>query len=812
MKLNTSIFLLSLFSLFSTLVGFSQSIPVKGQVLDMQSKQPLAFVTIGIQGTNEGFSTDIDGRFSTSILEKTDQLVFSYIGYERKIISTKEVIQDPVIFLTQKAVNVSEVKVLPGINPADVIMDKVIESRRINNPEEATEFSYDSYNKLVFTVNPDSVSKQIELQKDSVNKDTSISKAIDYVSNKHLLVMESVSHRDYISANKDKEVVLASRVSGLKTPDFTLIGTQLQSFSFYKDYVELLDYRLLSPIAKGATGQYLFILEDSIVESGEKYYTISFQPKKGKNFEGLKGQLFIHKGDYAIKSVTASPAEAGGGIDVKIQQLYEKVYGQWFPTQLNSNLTFNSIMMGPFPLYGVGRSYLKNIKLTSLRPKNKFDNVVLEMDRKIKSNTDSLLNAFRIDTLDEKETRTYELMDSIGEAENLDAKLRLLKIATRGYVPLGPVNVDLAKIISFNNYEGLRLGLGAHTNDRISEKVSLGGYFAYGFKDKNWKYGGDLSYRPSYNSDLKFKLSYSNDVLERGGTYFNLGYRSPISTENYRNLYIYQMDLVEKVRFESNFGFLRSWQFNLFGQHSFIQSGDQYRFLQPISDGVALRYDQFEQTEIGVEARLAYGEKFAELFGMKISSGTKYPVINFKYTRGLEIDQSSFEYNKLEARIEKLFVIRNAGELNVQIVGGYNDTEVPLLFNFSPSGINKGFPLSVANTFETALPNEFFHSRFASVFIRHNFKKLLYKGENFQPEFVLHTAFGIGDMIRSVNHENLNFDTMKNGFFESGLIANDLFKLGFIGYGAGVFYRYGYYAEPDELDNFYFKLAMRVGF
>ena len=96
--------------------------------------------------------------------------------------------------------------------------------------------------------------------------------------------------------------------------------------------------------------------------------------------------------------------------------------------------------------------------------------------------------------------------------------------------------------------------------------------------------------------------------------------------------------------------------------------------------------------------------------------------------------------------------------------------------------------------------------------MRHNFKKLLYKGEKFQPEFVLHTAFGMGDMSAAANHRNLNFNTMNKGFFESGLIANDLLKLGFIGYGAGVFYRYGHYSAPDELDNFYFKAAMRIGF
>jgi len=76
----------------------------------------------------------------------------------------------------------------------------------------------------------------------------------------------------------------------------------------------------------------------------------------------------------------------------------------------------------------------------------------------------------------------------------------------------------------------------------------------------------------------------------------------------------------------------------------------------------------------------------------------------------------------------------------------------------------------------------------------------------------LHSAFGIGDMMNRENHVNINFNEMNRLFMESGLIVNDLFKMAFISYGTGVFYRYGHYASPDELDNFYFKVAMRVGF
>ena len=43
--------------------------------------------------------------------------------------------------------------------------------------------------------------------------------------------------------------------------------------------------------------------------------------------------------------------------------------------------------------------------------------------------------------------------------------------------------------------------------------ASLGGYFAYGFRDKNWKFGGDLTVKPLFGRDFHVKFSYENDAV-----------------------------------------------------------------------------------------------------------------------------------------------------------------------------------------------------------------------------------------------------------------------------------------------------------
>lgn len=60
---------------------------ITGRVTDASSGQPLVGVTIVIQGTTSGTTTDSDGRFSLNVPDLNIKLLFSYIGYEPQEIS-----------------------------------------------------------------------------------------------------------------------------------------------------------------------------------------------------------------------------------------------------------------------------------------------------------------------------------------------------------------------------------------------------------------------------------------------------------------------------------------------------------------------------------------------------------------------------------------------------------------------------------------------------------------------------------------------------------------------------------------------------
>lgn len=59
---------------------------VEGLVLDAKTNQPLAGVNVVVQSTNQGTTTDFDGKFKLGKIKNGDNLVFSFIGYKSETV------------------------------------------------------------------------------------------------------------------------------------------------------------------------------------------------------------------------------------------------------------------------------------------------------------------------------------------------------------------------------------------------------------------------------------------------------------------------------------------------------------------------------------------------------------------------------------------------------------------------------------------------------------------------------------------------------------------------------------------------------
>lgn len=135
-----------------------------------------------------------------------------------------------------------------------------------------------------------------------------------------------------------------------------------------------------------------------------------------------------------------------------------------------------------------------------------------------------------------------------------------------------------------------------------------------------------------------------------------------------------------------------------------------------------------------------------------------------------------------------------------------------LLFTGEGSG-DKSFPVNIKNTFQTMKPYEFLSDRYVNLFFSHNFGSLLFHIKKFRPDITLNNNIGWGNLSNSNSQKLIEFKTKEKGYFESGMQFDNILKinyvnLGYLGFGTGIFYRYGYYSNFNFKDNLAFKITM----
>lgn len=98
------------------LIGFAASAQIKGIVKDSISGQPVPFAMISVENENIGSSSEEDGTFSIRTSEKSQNLVFYALGFERKTVSIA---------------NASEVR----LKPSPVQIEEVFISNRMQTKQ-----------------------------------------------------------------------------------------------------------------------------------------------------------------------------------------------------------------------------------------------------------------------------------------------------------------------------------------------------------------------------------------------------------------------------------------------------------------------------------------------------------------------------------------------------------------------------------------------------------------------------------------------------------------------------------------------------
>ncbi|WP_147678497.1 DUF5686 family protein [Algibacter pacificus] len=382
-----------------------------------------------------------------------------------------------------------------------------------------------------------------------------------------------------------------------------------------------------------------------------------------------------------------------------------------------------------------------------------------------------------------------------------------LKQLGNGFFPTNYFNFDLRYLIKYNQYEGVRTGIGAETNRAFSEKYRVNSYLVYGFRDARFKYSLGGGFRVSEVSNTWLNLSYTDDLQETGSTNFLTDKRFfQFFEPRLLNIDLFHKHITKSISIEHEFSskILSETQFSTSKidptyEYGFNLGGNVFNNFTISSAKTTLQWSPFSKFESTKE-------------GIK-ETKDGFPKFTLQYTKSFKnVLKSNFNFSKFDFRTIYQIGDSKSAHSRITIVSGIASGDTPLthLYHAYPNNINKAtilqrFSVAGLNSFETMFFNEFFSDKFATFQFKHYLAPFKIT-ERYKPQMVLISRYAIGDMAHSQRHENITFGSLEKGYTESGFELNKLF----FGFGLSFTYRYGAYHLPEIGDNVAFKFTFNV--
>ncbi len=777
-----------MFFFLISLLNFRGQTLLRGKVTDKNTGKPVPFASVYALKNKIYTATSLEGTFELSLKKLPDSLKISYLGYETSyVFVTKNHSKIIDIQLSPKEVKLQEVVIDTDYDPLTEFLKKVIKNAPKHNPKNYTYYKYVSYNKLRASVNDSDVVKELP----------------------YIFIWEIVTEKIHKAPDNDHEKVLATRMSGLKKAVFPISPTDFQSLSFYEPSFGLLGYSFISPVGKNALKFYYYEDIDTLFQAdGDSVFIIKFYPKK-INANLFKGQMRISAKELALLSIDAEalfPVESKFFRNIRIKQLHRSIKGFWFPEQLSTdfimNLPAEDTEGNPIRLLTTIETLFREIDISDTFPKAEIKRIPpykIEVSDKALKRDSAFWETFRPYDLDKDEEKCYRVLDSAVAADPVGrARIYFILNQTRklpyGLLQIGKFDINLKRLARYNLKEGLRLGLGILTNEKLSQVFTLGGYFGYGFKDERSKYGGILSLSPLRNKSIRWQFLYENDVREFGvfhiypASKFLLFqthlYGRDLETREFRaDRYIYYRKLEGKFFFPVR----RSWEF---------ASGVERWFC-----GDSLLSGVFDF--ITAEFRWAIGQKLMKQQGQIFMSQKGNPVFTGKF-----LGTPQGEY-RIDVGVYAKVPIKHNWYYSGFLRSGYIRFNNPFFFHsFASAGRNASGSVNTVYadySFQTMPYNRFLATEYASLFNIVGWENLSFPNKKYNPDIMLHLNIGNGILRQSVQ----GYEDFGRGFYlEGGITLAHIFPEPFSMLGISLFYPMSseYFDLKDWQRNFIAKI------
>lgn len=744
-------FLITLFTLFM-LSSLSAQIKVSGTVVDGKTKKPIAYADVTLPNAGVFTTTNTDGSFYLESAENDSIIEVSLDGYEffEQELASKvnynftitlkpdgSVRENSTVELEEATVTIRKKKYKnKKENPAYAILNELWKRKRRNGLRIVPQYEYEEYEKLQFDLN----------NVDSALTKSKIFKDMEFIFEK--IDTSEITGKAYLPAflnesiykvygknepsRRERRDLLANKSSGFDDNEIVTqtLKNLYKEFDIYENRLNFFNKNFVSPVARDGFAVYEYELADTINLDGIDCYRIKYYPKRDGELTFV-GDVYISMGTYAVKEVSMQSTR---NIDVNFVrdifvslQFDVKNDSIFYPKRdyILLDMALINKKAKAKGLFAHRTVSYKDFNFDTPHPDEFYNERNYDPYTSGAFEKNDLYWAdARHEKLSKNEDGIYETLDSLQQVPRFKRIVKSVEILGSGYWNVWNA-IDIGNLYSsvgYNEIEGLRLRAGARTYFSQNDMWRIAGYLAYGFGDKQFKYGAEARFMfNKFNrfqigggtkrdiEQLGVQLTTSDGIMTRSfasSSIFNQGANDKLSHINKTNIYA-SIDPWKNftVRLDGNYQTTRAADpalFNIgYDQHGWYEN-------------------HLIDTNVSLSLIARPGAKFSRYGIDRYEHSTLAPTIMLRYTKGFSgLFNSEFNYDKIQFLFTKPFLIGSLGRSNVVFEAGKTFQGLPLsLLSVIPGNESYG---QVPGTFTQLDYYEFVTDTYSTFTLDHHF-------------------------------------------------------------------------------------------
>lgn len=768
----------------------SQGKLIKGVIKDAHSDERIPFASISFKNSGVGKLSDSAGNFAFRFDNwPQDSIEVTYVGYQDFVLRIDSTLWSRAVndvldisILLERGKYAADVVVKAKIDRGWLMWRRIVRRKPFNDRYRFQNFSYELYNKL--EVDLKNVKKDKFGKLPFVRKFNFIFNNIDTTEEGKpflpVYLTEAISDY-YFQKNplRRREVFKANKTIGINNESVAkFLGGMDQNVNFYSNFIPVFDKEFISPISDNGDAYYRYKVLDSQFVNGRRLIHLQFTPKR-KGQSTFEGDCWIHDTTFAVQKMNlrlSKEANINFVDNLSLIQEYSLINDTtWFLTR--DKFVVDLSFRGENKLSAIARKsttykdiVVNDSSVVGEVAKNKLMEETI-LPPASRNQPDSFWVTARHEELTKNEIALYKTIDTLLKLPAFKKATEQIYFLTTGYKNIGNYEIGpWYNWITYNVLEGLRLRFDLGTNKHFSKKIFLHAYAAYGFGDKQWKYQMNGMYLFKKNPRLALSASYKKDI-DYGQQYYD-----EISQDNIFAIAIRKSGVPIKFMMveEKKVDLFKEWS-NGFS----IGLGGSYKTFDPLLNlPPKSLFGELTTAEYSIRLRYAFLERFLESTFNRISLGSPYPIVEFRYTKGVsDVFKSNYNYTKLFGSISDFKKIAPLGNIYYNFFGGKTYGTLPfMLLDIAP-----GNEIYYYNKYAFNLMNryEFLHDKYAGINVEHNIGNGLFRFIPLTRKLKFRQFWSAKALWGSLSDENKKYN-MPNGspYLFSSLDGNTYLEVG----------------------------------